>query len=531
MKKWLLALTLIYTSSTLLAQRNIDVLYYTNTIELTDRNDSISGTTVIELLITDNTDQLIIDLKNIDPAGKGMTVTDAGYMIKSKYRKTYEHLADKIIFIGDFSKGDTAEVAIVYKGIPADGLIISKNQFGNRTFFADNWPNRAHNWFPCVDDPADKASVEFAITAPEKYKVVANGLLIQETPLKNKKKLTQWKETVPLPTKVMVIGVADFAVHLSGMVNNCIPVTSWVFPENIEGFMDYALAKDILAFYTNYIGPYAYQKLANVQSKTMFGGMENAGAIFYAEHTVNGLQTEERLIAHEIVHQWFGNMATEKSFAHFWLSEGFATYLTHIYLESKYGTDSLNKRMQEDREQVISFVKSAKRPVVDSTPDYMRLLNANSYQKGGWILHMLRRQLGDSVFHKSIREYYSAYAGKNADTKDLQQIVEKVSGKNLETFFRQWLLTPVNPKLEIAWKYSPAEKKVIITVDQLQQSVPFVFPLEIDLIADNKKTETRTLQITKQSETFHIPVSNNLKSIFPDPNTSLLFEARVIKTN
>ncbi|MBK8142123.1 MAG: hypothetical protein IPK57_14870 [Chitinophagaceae bacterium] len=146
-----------------------------------------------------------------------------------------------------------------YKGYPADGLIISKNQFGNRTFFADNWPNRAHNWFPCVDDPADKASVEFAITAPEKYKVVANGLLIQETPLKNKKKLTQWKETVPLPTKVMVIGVADFAVHLSGMVNNCIPVTSWVFPENIEGFMDYALAKDILTFYTNYIGPYAYQ--------------------------------------------------------------------------------------------------------------------------------------------------------------------------------------------------------------------------------------------------------------------------------
>ncbi|HQZ76006.1 MAG TPA: hypothetical protein PLO70_15910, partial [Chitinophagaceae bacterium] len=108
---------------------------------------------------------------------------------------------------------------------------------------------------------------------------------------------------------------------------------------------------------------------------------------------------------------------------------------------------------------------------------------------------------------------------------------EKVAGKNLETFFRQWLHTPVNPKLEIAWKYSPAEKKVIITVDQLQQSVPFVFPLEIDLIADNKKTETRTLQITKQSETFHIPVSNNLKSIFPDPNTSLLFEARVIKMN
>lgn len=96
----------------------------------------------------------------------------------------------------------------------------------------------------------------------------------------------------------------------------------------------------------DYIGPYAYKKLANVQSKTRFGGMENAGAIFYSEYSVNGYRGEERLIAHEIVHQWFGNMATEKSFAHFWLSEGFATYLTHIYLESKYGMDSLKKQMQ-----------------------------------------------------------------------------------------------------------------------------------------------------------------------------------------
>ena len=99
-------------------------------------------------------------------------------------------------------------------------------------------------------------------------------------------------------------------------------------------------------------------------------------------------------------------------------------------------------------------------------------------------------------FHKSIREYYSAYAGKNADTKDLQQIVEKVSGKNLETFFRQWLHTPVNPKLEIAWKYSPAEKKVIITVDQLQQSAPFSFPFEVAFVYDNKKTETSTLPVS-----------------------------------
>ncbi len=114
--------------------------------------------------------------------------------------------------------------------------------------------------------------------------------------------------------------------------------------------------------------------------------------------------------------------------------------------------------------------------MVDSTKDYMSLLNANSYQKGGWVLHMLRRQLGDSVFKKSIREYYATYAGKNADTKDLQKVFENVSGKNLEQFFKQWLFTGENPKLEITWKYVEKGKQLNVTVKQLQKTV-FQFPL------------------------------------------------------
>ncbi len=129
---------------------------------------------------------------------------------------------------------------------------------------------------------------------------------------------------------------------------------SWVYPENKkEGFYDYAVAKDILTYHINYIGPYPYKKLANVQSKTSFGGMENAGAIFYAENQLTVYRQEEELLSHEIVHQWFGDMATEKSFAHLWLSEGFATYLTHMYIESKYGTDSLNKEMRIDRDELL----------------------------------------------------------------------------------------------------------------------------------------------------------------------------------
>jgi aminopeptidase N len=293
--------------------------------------------------------------------------------------------------------------------------------------------------------------------------------------------------------------------------------------------MDYAFAKDILQWFINYIGPYAYPKLANVQSKTIFGGMENAGAIFYAENTVNGQRTEERLFAHEIVHQWFGNMATEKSFAHLWLSEGFATYLTHVYLESKYGTDSLNKRMQEDREKVIDFVKYSKRPVVDSTKDYMAMLNANSYQKGSWVLHMLRRQLGDSVFHKSIRDYYAQYAGKNAETKDLQKVFENNSGKNLEKFFQQWLHTPVNPQLEISWKYLPGNQKIELTVKQLQDAPAFELPLELSLDMGKGRPKFEKIYISKKTEKFILNTGNGIITIKPDPNTSLLTETKVIR--
>ncbi|MBL7731356.1 MAG: M1 family metallopeptidase [Chitinophagaceae bacterium] len=509
------------------AQRPVDVLHYSFSLELNDKNDTIYGRARITFTTNKELSSVTLDLHNI-LQGKGMKVMQVLWDPFSSSPLSFRHEKDKVfIETGKIAANDTAWLTIIYKGIPANGLIISKNKYGKRTFFSDNWPNRAHHWIPCVDDPADKASVEFAITAPSHYQVVSNGIQVEETTLPDQKKLTRWKEEVPLPTKVMVIGVADFAVNLAGNIG-CIPVSSWVFPENkANGFYDYAQAKDILEWYINYIGPYAYQKLANVQSKTIFGGMENAGAIFYFENSVTGKRTEESLIAHEIVHQWFGNSATEKSFAHLWLSEGFATYLTHVYLESRYGTDSLNTRMQDDRNEIIDFVTQSHRPVVDSTSDLMRLLNTNSYQKGSWVLHMLRRQLGDSVFRKSIQEYYTKYAGSNAETKDLQQVFERVSGKTLSQFFNQWLHTGVNPALTIRWKYLADMKKLSVTVEQLQEGTVFQLPLEILLVLPGNKKVYRTLEINSRAQTLLLPLEEMPLYFEADPKTSLLFEGKV----
>jgi aminopeptidase N len=508
------------------AQNNIDVLHYKYSIEISDQNDSIIGNASITLTIPKNTDSILLELSSINNIGKGMWVSDVSDDSQTAF--VYNHRKDKIsIKVNHVQQDEIKTIHISYRGIPADGLIISKNKFGQRTFFSDNWPNRAHNWIPCIDAPADKASVEFIVTAPLHYQVISNGILQEETIMADNKKLTHWKEDVPLPTKLMVIGAADFAVNYAGEVNG-IPVSSWVFTGNKkEGFYDYLQAKEILMFYIHYIGPYPYKKLANVQSKTRFGGMENASAIFYSENSITGNREEESLLAHEIVHQWFGDMATEKSFTHLWLSEGFASYLTHVYIESKYGKDSLYTRMAKDRDKVMAFVKASRKSVVDSNADYMSLLNANSYEKGSWVLHMLRCELGDAIFKSCIQEYYTAYAGKNADTKDFQKVVEKVSHKNLEKFFSQWLYNTVNPSLKITWRFIEKTHSLQMDILQAQEGTLFHFPLDVEVkIAGGKKT-SKKLMINSRQTSVSLVVSGKPIQVIIDPNVSLLFEGTV----
>ncbi|MFI5134004.1 MAG: M1 family aminopeptidase [Chitinophagales bacterium] len=515
------------------AQSKIDVLHYKFCIILNDKNDTIIGYAEIRVRFIQPASSIAIDLTSLNKQGKGMKVDN----IVSEDNKTIGNFAlenDKlnIPFSKTYAANDITEFTIFYHGIPDDGLIISKNKYGDRTFFADNWPNRAHHWIPCVDDPADKASFEFIVIAPSRYQVISNGALINnddESPSAQMKvpglTRTHWKEDVPLSTKVMVIGVAKFAVKEFADSPAGIPVSAWVYPQDsTKGFHNYSVAPGILKFLSAYIGPYPYNKLANVQSKTIFGGMENASAIFYDESSASSSRSVESLLAHEITHQWFGDMASEKSFAHLWLSEGFATYMTHIYIESKYGTDSMNHEMQTDRRQIIAFAKESSRPVVDSASALMDLLNANSYQKGSWVLHMLRRQLGDSIFHQIIRSYYDRYKGKNADTRDFEAVAEEVSGKNLDAFFYQWLYTPGLPQLHITWKYVEKEKIVSITVEQTQKAPAFVFPLELLFKPSVGNPFVKTINITKATETFSIPVVAGPVKIDPDPNISLLFE-------
>jgi aminopeptidase N len=499
---------------------SVDIIHYDFSVSISDTNNVIYGHTEVIVNFTGTVSILGFDLKNKGTNERGMTVKNITF---SRGPVRWVHTGNRIIITLDESvePGSQGIFSIDYSGIPADGLIISDNKYGKRTFFADNWPDRARNWLPCVDHPYDKATVDFIVTAPDHYEVVGSGYLVEESCMPEHTKLTHWKEDVPLATKVMAIGVAPFATHLEGTVNGT-PVWSWVFAENRkEGFNDYSVALKPLAFYSQLIGPYPYEKLANVQSKTIFGGLENAGCIFYSENSVTGHGKAENLMAHEIAHQWFGNSVTENDWHHIWLSEGFATYLTAVYQEKTYGKEKLDETMKSARDRVIGFSLRSLRPVVDTTvTDLMRLLNANSYQKGAWVLHMLRHELGDELFWNGMRLYYETYKNSNALTIDFQMVMEKVSNMDLGKFFNQWLFVGGQPDIKISTSPSERKGQTYITIEQTQD---YLFNFEIDLqVKDTKGSQIIKIPVTDRMTRKTLRVET-IKEIIPDPNVNLLF--------
>lgn len=509
--------------------QEVDVLHYRFDLELQDKHDTISGHASIRFVHKTDAKEVTLDLVGSQPEGRGMKVLWAkvegqaeaiGLAVKQGQDKVY-------VTLPSARKGDTITLQLHYKGIPTDGLVISKNKFGDRTFFSDNWPNRAHHWIPCNDRPGDKASFEFLVKAPAHYAVISNGVKVSEQLMDGSKKQTHWREDIPQATKVMVIGVARFAIKTFADSPVGIPVSAWVYPQDsTRGFYDYGLAPGILKFFADYIGPFPYRKLANVQSTTIFGGMENASAIFYAEHSVTGQRDSEDLLAHEIAHQWFGDAVTEKSFAHLWLSEGFANYMTILYFEKKHGRNTAVERLQEERKEVVRFATESNRPVVDSTENLMSLLNANSYQKGAWVLHMLRNEVGDTAFQRIVQTYYQQYKGSNAGTRDFEALAEKVSGKELTAFFDQWLYRPGVPL--VAAKLYQDKEQVVLTVSQ-EQPLPFSFPLEILLEGEDGKKLVVNERITLDKQLFRYRPGFAVKKLTLDPNCKLLFEDRTRK--
>jgi aminopeptidase N len=509
-------------------QPGIDVLDYDFHLTLADTTDRIEGTATVRLRVTADTLTAI----RLDLVGPPVATGDPGMRVGSVTEEgaavPHTHTADLLRITPDagLAEGATHTLRIRYAGIPTDGLIIGTNRHGDRTFFGDNWPNRARHWLPVVDHLADKAPVEFRVTAPARYEVVSNGALVSDSTMADTR-VTHWRTDVPLPPKVMIIGVADFAVDTVATVDG-VPVQSWVYPEDREaGFQDLGQAPPILRFFEENLGPYPYEKLANVQSTTRYGGMENAAAIFYSEEAVADGKDSTPLLAHEIAHQWYGNTVTEADWPHLWLSEGFATYLTALYLEHARGPAALRTFMSDARGTVTQFhERNPDTPLVDTTfSDPNELLTSNPYQKGAWTLHMLRHEVGTATFWDGLRAYYDRYRNENASTRDFRRVMEDVSGQDLAGFFDQWTRRAGHPVIEGTWRYEANTNECVVTLRQTQAGAPFRVPVDVALRGERQRTTT--LMMRGRTAQTRVDCAQAPSSVTLDPFTRLLGEFSV----
>jgi aminopeptidase N len=523
-----LGLCALAWSDTYPRQPGIDVQHYVFRIGLSDDNDAISGETAVVIrFVKDGVAQFALDLTS--PAGgKGMTVSEVTF---DGGAVRFVHQADRLVLTLPSAPkaGDIRKFTIRYGGVPSGGLKILKNKYGERCFFSANWPDLARNWLPTLDHPYDKATGEFVITAPAKYQVVANGLLVEEQDLGDGRRVTHWKQSVPIATWLYSIGVAQFASRHFGMAAG-VPLQTWVYHQDRDaGIATFEQpTRQAIEFYSDHIGPYPYEKLADVESAGNGGGMEHASAIFYGERTVNG-RPAFGLVAHETAHQWFGDSVTEKDWDDVWLSEGFATYFALLTTEHYEGRDAFIAGLKRARNTVFQAEKRLPGVAVVQDKPWKGIPNQIVYQKGGWTLHILRGQLGTEKFWAGIREYYKRYRDSNASTGDFRKVMEETSGMDLGWFFQQWMYRAGSPVVNGGWKYNPGTRKIEIELTQAQPGDVYRLPLEVAVAVPGTAAKIEKIEMTQKEQRFEIPADKEPPSVELDPNTWILMDAHFAK--
>jgi aminopeptidase N len=486
----------IHTTVSLHAQQpGTDVLRYTFAIALPDTGARILGEAQIELTRGPGApDSLYLDLV-------GATVTH----VSLPYRYDGRRLAVA-------APRGPLTLRVAWNTTPADGLIARPN-----SFFGDNWPDRARHWLPTIDHPSDKALVAWEIDAPDRWRVIAVGGFrdtVRSAPAR-----LRWRYATahPVPTYTMVLGAREMTVSRHARVE------VWSYPQD-SAFADrvpFRRASRMLDVMERLVGPFPYERLAHVQSSTRYGGMENATAIFYADRGWSRGTMGEGVVRHETAHQWFGDAVTARDWHHVWLSEGFATYFDAVMAQQLDGDTAYWRVLHDDR---AGYLRSrvVDRPIIDTTiTDPNDLLNANSYQKGAWVLHMLRREVGDSAFFRGVRAYYARWRDSTALSSDFQREIERAAGRDLSWFFRQWLWQPGYARLDVTWAWQRGA--VVLTV---RQAGPARFritavPVAFGAARAAFDLEPRAVQVVR------IPLAAPPPSVAIDPDATLLLTAEV----
>ncbi|HEV8233396.1 MAG TPA: M1 family aminopeptidase [Gemmatimonadaceae bacterium] len=514
-----------------------DVVDYALTIDLPDTGATIRANALLSVTRTGRSDTLVLDL--LDLAVDRVLVDGRA----AKFTRLPSTIAIPLPRKG--SAKAQYKVSIDYGGAVTDGLIARADSAGRWTYFGDNWPNRARHWIPSIDHPSDKATVTWRVRAPSERTVVANGKLVSTHTVRDaegrERVESVWRESRRIPVYLMVIAAAplerfDLGDTDCGLaeLQRCVPQAVYTAPEQ-QGFLPgpFARAGEIVQLFSNLVGPFPYEKLSHLQSSTRFGGMENASAIFYSDGGFRRRSMTDEVVAHETAHQWFGDAVTERDWPHLWLSEGFATYFAALWTRAARGDSAFRVQVSGIRDAVLTdTIAVPKRPVIDSIEtDLFALLNRNSYEKGGFVLHMLRGQVGERAFFDALHGYYAKHRHATAVTDDLRAEMERASRQSLGWFFDQWLRRPGYPEVTATWSYDAGAHEVVIRVTQSGRFGAFQFPVTVAAIDSAGVAHRATGQMaatTGATQQLRIPLAAAPASVALDPDVELLAALRVV---
>ncbi|MCA9520815.1 MAG: HEAT repeat domain-containing protein, partial [Myxococcales bacterium] len=435
------------------------------------------------------------------------------------------------------SSGATAKVRVHYHGKPRVGLyfVLPDKDHPKRpvSVFSQGETHTNRFWYPAWDFPNMRFTSELLVTVPKPLRALSNG---EPQPTKDNgtTRTFHFKLMKPHSNYLVSLVIGEFAEYTQSW--DGIPITSYVAPQDKSlaplSFRNTAFMMQLFSKLTGVRYPWGRYGQVTVP-RYMHGGMENTSLTTLTRDALHDERLEQDirsdgLVAHELAHQWFGDLVTCRDWSHIWLNESFATYFSQLYHEAKYGANEFDFRRY--RTLAWYWEDPPGQPIVSKRyKGTWERFGSHTYAKGAAVLHMLRRELGDSTFFAGIKLYLTRHAFKNVESSDLRKAFEEVSGRNLEPFFDQWLRRDGHPIVRFSWTYEATDKLVVATVEQTQKEAAFTMRAPLVLTDAKGRRTIQMVTLRRKHEVLRIPASGAPTLVELDPRGDLLMKLTVKK--
>jgi aminopeptidase N len=445
----------------------------------------------------------------------------------------FEQKGDELTITLDRAYGpdETFELAVTYAGSPEKGLHFVKPDPDHPDRAPIVWtvgePEDARNWIPCFDYPNERSTSEMIITVDKPLSVVSNGTLESTRDNPDGTSTYHWKMDQPLTTYLLSVVAAEFNVFRDKLGN--LPVDYYVLKEVDEATARRTMGKTpkMIEFFNKVIGtPYGYPKYATVCVPEFGGGMEHTSATTMTDSILlDPIESLERssdsIVAHELAHQWFGDLMTCRDWSNLWLNEGFASYFDPLFTEHDLGDDAFRLAMANDLAGYLSSDRQYRRPIVEARyNDPWQMFDGVTYSKGACVLHALRGLVGDDAWWRGIKLYVATNKDRNVETADFRKAMETATGRDLGWFFDQWVYHGGHPELSARWRFEDDDKTLRLKVEQAQavdETTPlFRLPTTVE-IGDESGIRSVPIVIDAKTQEFVIPAPTRPKMVRIDP--------------